>query len=57
MVHRLLKEHRRRHLRSDGTQRHIMDITGAGGYTFGTARDDEAMAPLPVFREADLTDA
>jgi deazaflavin-dependent oxidoreductase (nitroreductase family) len=31
-----VKEHRRLYLRSGGTQGHIMDITGAGGYPFGT---------------------
>jgi deazaflavin-dependent oxidoreductase (nitroreductase family) len=30
------KEHRQLYLRSGGTQGHIMDITGAGGYRFGT---------------------
>jgi deazaflavin-dependent oxidoreductase (nitroreductase family) len=31
-----VKEHRQLYLRSGGAQGHIMDITGAGGYTFGT---------------------
>ena len=31
-----VKEHRRLYLRSGGTQGHIMDITGAGGFAFGT---------------------
>ncbi len=31
-----VKEHRRLYLRSGGTRGHIMDISGAGGYTFGT---------------------
>jgi deazaflavin-dependent oxidoreductase (nitroreductase family) len=31
-----VKEHRRLYLRSGGTRGHIMDITGAGGYPFGT---------------------
>lgn len=31
-----VKEHRRLYLRSGGVQGHIMDITGAGGYPFGT---------------------
>jgi deazaflavin-dependent oxidoreductase (nitroreductase family) len=31
-----VKEHRRLYLRSGGAQGHIMDITGAGGYPFGT---------------------
>ena len=31
-----VKEHRRLYLRWGGTQGHIMDITGAGGYSFGT---------------------
>lgn len=31
-----VKEHRNLYLRSGGTQGHIMDITGAGGYSFGT---------------------
>lgn len=30
------KEHRLLYLRSGGTQGHIMDITGAGGFPFGT---------------------
>jgi deazaflavin-dependent oxidoreductase (nitroreductase family) len=30
------KEHRKLYLCSGGTQGHIMDITGAGGYWFGT---------------------
>jgi deazaflavin-dependent oxidoreductase (nitroreductase family) len=30
------KEHRKLYLCSGGTQGHIMDITGAGGYLFGT---------------------
>ena len=31
-----VKEHRRLYLRSGGARGHIMDITGAGGYPFGT---------------------
>ncbi len=31
-----VKEHRQLYLRSGGTQGHVMDITGAGGYSFGT---------------------
>jgi deazaflavin-dependent oxidoreductase (nitroreductase family) len=31
-----VKEHRRLYLRSGGACGHIMDITGAGGYLFGT---------------------
>ena len=31
-----VKEHRRLYLRSGGAQGHIMDITGAGGFAFGT---------------------
>jgi deazaflavin-dependent oxidoreductase (nitroreductase family) len=31
-----VREHRRLYLRSGGAQGHIMDITGAGGFTFGT---------------------
>jgi len=31
-----VKEHRTVYLRSGGAQGHIMDITGAGGYSFGT---------------------
>lgn len=31
-----VKEHRRLYLRSGGVKGHIMDITGAGGYAFGT---------------------
>jgi deazaflavin-dependent oxidoreductase (nitroreductase family) len=31
-----VKEHRRLYLRSGGTQGHIMDLTGAGGFPFGT---------------------
>ena len=31
-----VKEHRKLYLRSGGVQGHIMDITGAGGYPFGT---------------------
>ncbi len=31
-----VKEHRRMYLRSGGTRGHIMDITGAGGFPFGT---------------------
>jgi deazaflavin-dependent oxidoreductase (nitroreductase family) len=31
-----VKEHSKLYLRSGGTQGHIMDITGAGGYWFGT---------------------
>ena len=31
-----MKEHRRLYLRSGGAQGHIMDITGAGGFAFGT---------------------
>jgi deazaflavin-dependent oxidoreductase (nitroreductase family) len=31
-----VKEHRTLYLASGGTQGHIMDITGAGGYAFGT---------------------
>lgn len=31
-----VKEHRRLYLRSGGAQGHIMDITGAGGFPFGT---------------------
>lgn len=31
-----VKEHRRLYLRSGGTKGHIMDITGAGGPSFGT---------------------
>lgn len=31
-----VKEHRKLYLRSGGTKGHIMDITGAGGFVFGT---------------------
>ena len=31
-----VKEHRRLYLRSGGTRGHIMDLTGAGAYPFGT---------------------
>lgn len=31
-----VQEHRKLYLRSGGTQGHIMDLTGAGGHTFGT---------------------
>lgn len=31
-----VKDHRKLYLRSGGAQGHIMDITGAGGYRFGT---------------------
>ncbi len=31
-----VKEHRNLYLRSGGAQGHIMDITGAGGFSFGT---------------------
>jgi deazaflavin-dependent oxidoreductase (nitroreductase family) len=31
-----VREHRRLYLRSGGRQGHIMDITGAGGFLFGT---------------------